>query len=87
MTAGATLYLAGYLVASAVACYAPSLVNYLTSLTVADCLHYWQNLPPGAIPDLLHSLLNYMSDDLFGPSSGSAADHTGNGSTGQQVRL
>lgn len=53
--------------ASAIACYAPSLIAYLQSLTVADCLQYWRNLAPGAIPDLLHSLLNYMLDDLFGP--------------------
>lgn len=87
VTAGATLLLAGYLVACAIACYAPTLINHATGLTVAGCLQYWRNLPPGAIPDLLHSLLNYMIDDLFGPPSGSAADHTSNGSTGQQVRL
>ena len=88
--AGAVVYIPQYLVACAVACYAPSLQT-LNSFTWADIVQFWQDLEPGAIQRLFDSLQQNLLDELLGPAGVPTAaltrHHTNNGSISQQVRL
>lgn len=90
VTAGGIVYIPQYLVACAVACYAPGLLT-MKSVTSADVLQSRQDLELGAIQQLLESLQHALLDELVGPpgnpTAGPMTHQADNGSMTQQVRL
>ena len=75
--------MAHYLVAGAVECYAPSLMD-LVSITTKVSLQVLQDHQPGTFLHLLGHLLNHNLDDRLGTLPLLADHHDGNGLTAQR---